>query len=138
MAVTVSKLATQVGLSADAIRYYERVGLLPAAARSEAGYRLYGSGDAERLCFIKGARRLGLRLAEIRELLGVLDRGLCPCGHTEALLRTRIDQVEDELRRLADVRETLLRVTRRLPPEACAESDAGGWPCAEEFIREGR
>ena len=88
MALTVSALAGQAGLSADTVRYYERVGLLPEPARSAAGYRLYDQAAVSRLRLIKGAQRAGLRLREIGELLQVADQGQCPCGHTETLLAT--------------------------------------------------
>src|SRR4029450_11231466 len=61
MALTVSALADTVGLSADTVRYYERVGLLPEPARSAAGYRLYDQTAVGRLRLIKGAQRAGLR-----------------------------------------------------------------------------
>jgi DNA-binding transcriptional MerR regulator len=93
MALTVSALADTVGLSADTVRYYERVGLLPEPARSAAGYRLYDQTAVGRLRLIKGAQRAGLRLREIGELLQVADRGQCPCGHTETLLRERLAEV---------------------------------------------
>jgi DNA-binding transcriptional MerR regulator len=89
IALTVSALADQAGLSPDTVRYYERVGLLPEPARSAAGYRLYDQAAVGRLRLIKGAQRAGLRLREIGELLQVADQGQCPCGHTETLLRQR-------------------------------------------------
>jgi DNA-binding transcriptional MerR regulator len=100
MSLTVSALADTVGLSADTVRYYERVGLLPEPARSAAGYRLYDQAAVARLRLIKGAQRAGLRLREIGELLQVADKGLCPCGHTETLLRGRLAEVRAELDRL--------------------------------------
>jgi DNA-binding transcriptional MerR regulator len=66
MALTVSQLARRVGLSPDAVRYYERVGLLPPPARTAAGYRAYQEAAVDRLRLVTGARRLGLRLREIR------------------------------------------------------------------------
>lgn len=84
--LTVSRLAREVGMTPDGLRYYERAGLVPRPARTATGYRLYDDAMADRLRFIKGAQRLGLRLREIKELLDVLDRGLCPCGHTEVML----------------------------------------------------
>src|SRR5687767_1967102 len=102
--VTISKVAAEVGLSTDAIRYYERIGLLPQPKRTPGGYRLYGQDTAERLQLIKGAQRLGLRLSEIGELLKVRDRGLCPCGHVEALVRQRLAEVDKELARLTRLR----------------------------------
>jgi DNA-binding transcriptional MerR regulator len=76
--VTVSTLARQVGVGPDTIRYYERVGPLPTPTRTPAGYRRYDDDIADRVRFIKGAQRLGLRLREIAELLQVRDRGGCP------------------------------------------------------------
>ena len=59
MSLTVSTFADQAGLSADTVRYYERVGLLPEPARSSAGYRLYDQAAVGRLWLIKGAQRAG-------------------------------------------------------------------------------
>jgi DNA-binding transcriptional MerR regulator len=80
MSLTVSDLGAEVGLSAATVRYYERLGLLPAPERSAAGYRQYHQDAVERLRFIKSAQRLGLRLREIAELLAICDQGLCPAG----------------------------------------------------------
>jgi DNA-binding transcriptional MerR regulator len=86
VSLTVSQLAGEVGLRADTVRYYERLGLLPAPTRTAAGYRQYNAEAVQRLRFIKSAQQLGLRLQEIAELLAICDQGLCPCSHSEALL----------------------------------------------------
>jgi MerR family transcriptional regulator, repressor of the yfmOP operon len=66
----IQEVADQVGLTARSIRYYEEVGLLEPAARSEGAYRLYDADDIARLEFIKGLRDdAGFSLAEIRQLL---------------------------------------------------------------------
>lgn len=66
----IQEVADQVGLTARSIRYYEEVGLLEPAARSEGAYRLYDPDDLARLLFIKGLRDdAGFSLAEIRQLL---------------------------------------------------------------------
>jgi DNA-binding transcriptional MerR regulator len=80
MELTVSALANQAGLSADTVRYYERVGLLPETARSAAGYRLYDHATVGRLQLIKGAQRAGLRLREIGELLQSPTKASAPAG----------------------------------------------------------
>lgn len=131
--LTVSKLAHRVGLTPATIRYYEEAGLLPEPRRGASGYRLYDDDMADRLRFIKGAQRLGLRLREIRELLGVLDRGLCPCGHTESLLRQRLTAIDEEARRLRVLKRELSRVLDGFPAEP--SNGAGRWPCETEFIR---
>jgi DNA-binding transcriptional MerR regulator len=135
MALTVSALAGQVGLSTDTIRYYERVGLLPEPARSAAGYRLYGQAAVGRLQLIRGAQRAGPRLREIGELLPVADRGQCPCGHTEALLRERLAEVQAELARLRALETELARLLQRSAdpawPETVTTAAAAAWWCAE-------
>jgi DNA-binding transcriptional MerR regulator len=135
MALRISDLAAEVGLTADTIRYYERLGLLPQPERTRSGYRTYDEGWLDRLRFIKGAQRFGLRLSEIRELVEIQDRGGCPCGHTRALLRKRIAEVDEERRRLEHLRADLVEMVERT--EGCIEPVASTWPCAVEFI-EGR
>jgi DNA-binding transcriptional MerR regulator len=134
MALTVSALADQVGLSADTVRYYERVGLLPPPARSTAGYRLYDQAAVGRLRLIKGAQRAGLRLREIGELLQVADRGQCPCGHTETLLRERLAEVQAELARLQALETELTRLLEHHPDPTCPETvtAAADWWCATD------
>jgi DNA-binding transcriptional MerR regulator len=130
--LTVSMLAERTGTSADTIRYYERLGLLPPPARTPAGYRHYDDAVADRVRFIKGAQRFGLRLREIGELLAVRDRGGCPCGHAGALVRRRIDQIDAEIARLADLREELARLAADC---AVPRPDPdGSWPCEVQFI----
>jgi DNA-binding transcriptional MerR regulator len=135
--LTVSGLAARVGVSPDAVRYYERLGLLPRPARSAAGYRRYDEGAVERLRFVKGAQRVGLRLREIAELLQVVDRGQCPCGHTETLLRERLAEVDTELARLVALRGELARLLAQAPEQACTVETAEGWWCVQAFAKEG-
>ena len=136
-ALTVSMLAEQTGVRADTIRYYDRVGLLPPAARSPAGYRHYDQATAERVRFIKGAQRFGLRLREIAELLAVRDRGACPCGHAEALVRRRLAEIDAEIARLAEVRGELARLATACAADPCPDPD-GAWPCEVQFIHAGK
>ena len=125
---TISDLAGSLGLSADTLRYYERLGLLRPAERTAAGYRLFDENAAERLRFITGAKRMGLRLGDIKELLDIQDRGQCPCGHTRGLVQRRLARVEAEMEQLRAVRRRLLDLKRR--NDACLVADAGEWSCA--------
>jgi DNA-binding transcriptional MerR regulator len=128
MAQTISVLAESLGVSTDTLRYYERLGLLLPADRTAAGYRIYDQAAEERLRFIRGAQRMGLRLGDIKELLDVQDRGQCPCGHTETLVRRRLAEVNAELRELAAVKRQLLDLKRR--NDACMDATPGAWSCA--------
>lgn len=93
-----------MGTSPDTLRYYERIGLLPPPARSPAGYRLYTEDSIERVRFIKGAQRFGLRLDAIAELLGIRDQGMCACGHTRELLERRLRELDAEVTELTRLR----------------------------------
>ncbi|MFD4759791.1 MerR family transcriptional regulator [Streptomyces sp. NPDC058439] len=75
----VAEPAAAAGVSADTVRYYERAGLISAPHRTAAGYRTYDDTAIDRLKFIQGGQRLGLRLREIRDLLAIRDTGTCPC-----------------------------------------------------------
>ena len=105
--LTVGQLAARAGVRADTIRYYERAGLLPEPGRTDGDHRRYGPADLDRMLFIRGAQRLGLRLAEIRELLVVRETGVCPCGPAETLLREHIGEIDREIARLTALRAEL-------------------------------
>jgi DNA-binding transcriptional MerR regulator len=132
---TISAMAAEAGVSPDTLRYYERLGLLDPPGRTDSGYRVYDPRTAERVRFIKGAQRMGLRLADIRDLLRIRDRGACPCGHTRTLLEQRIGDVDDELRQLGRLRRELAAMLDGL--DACPEAPAGTWWCETEFTRRG-
>jgi MerR family Zn(II)-responsive transcriptional regulator of zntA len=69
--LTIGKLAKQVGVTADALRYYEREGLLAPASKTEAGYRKYNADAVRRVRFIRQAQQCGFTLSEIQELLNL-------------------------------------------------------------------
>ena len=132
-----SQLAGRAGVSPDAIRYYERAGLLPEPGRTAAGYRVYDENAAERLRFIKGAQRIGLRLRQIRELIEIRDKGRCPCGHTELMLSQRITEIDSEVSALREIRRALLGLRDRLPAPSALSEDGEQWPCEQAFIEAG-
>jgi DNA-binding transcriptional MerR regulator len=125
--LTVSKLAARAGVRPDTIRYYERSGLLPAPRRTDGDHRRYGPADVDRLLFIRGAQRLGLRLAEIRELLAVRDTGTCPCGEAEMLLRSHVTEIDREMTRLAALRAELTGMLAAMPGPECPDPVPGSW-----------
>ena len=128
----VAELAEAVGLSRDTIRYYERAGLLPPPARTPAGYRAYDAGAVDRLRFIQGAQRLGLKLRDIADLLAVRDTGVCPCEPAEQLLRRRLAELDAEMARLATLRQQMVAMVEALPTAACPPPAPGTWCPAPE------
>jgi DNA-binding transcriptional MerR regulator len=127
--LTVSRLADQVGVSPDTVRYYERIGLLPEPDRSASGYRLYRDDAVQRLRLIKHAQRFGLRLEEVGELLQIRERGLCPCGHTRQLLERRVAELDDQIAALTTLREDIGRILDD------ADSTDREWQCATELLQ---
>lgn len=125
--MSVAQLAARVGVRPDTIRYYERAGLLPPAMRTAADHRRYGEDSVDRLHFIQGAQRLGLRLRDITDLLAVRDTGTCPCEPAEQLLRKRITEVDAELARLTALRTDLVRMVAALPSADCPDPEPGTW-----------
>jgi DNA-binding transcriptional MerR regulator len=125
--LTVAALAKRTGMSPDTIRYYERIGLLAPPARTAAGYRQYAETEIDRLQFVQGAQRLGLRLREIRDLLAVRDTGVCPCEPAETMLRRRIVEIDAELRRLTALKGDLVEMVENLPGPACVDPAPGTW-----------
>lgn len=135
--MSVAQLAAQVGVRPDTIRYYERVGLLPAPPRTSGDHRRYGADALDRLRFVQGAQRLGLRLREIKALLDVRDTGTCPCEPAETLLRRRLSELDAEMARLQALRADLAHMVEALPAGDCPEPVPGRW-CPPELANGGR
>ena len=98
----------------DTIRYYEREGCCPPRGAPTATTAVRPA-DLDRLLFIRGAQRLGLRLAEIRELLAVRDTGTCAGEPAETLLRRHVTEIGTEIERLAALRAELLAMLTAMP-----------------------
>jgi MerR family transcriptional regulator, mercuric resistance operon regulatory protein len=129
--LTVSALATRVGVRPDTIRYYERIGLLPHPARTSGDHRRWPDTTVDRLQFIQGCQRLGLRLTEIRDLLAVRDTGACPCEPTGPLLARRIAKLDAEIARLSSLRTDLARMHQQVGRPDCADPTPGTWRPAD-------
>lgn len=119
-------LAKQLGLSPKAIRYYESLGLLSEASRSEAGYRVYQPEDVERLRFIQGAKTLGFSLGEIKEILAVWNAGERPCSRVKRVLESKLTELDERIADLTRFRDEL----RAYKESVDAQPDANDVPCA--------
>lgn len=106
----IGELAAQTGYTVEAIRYYERQGLLPAPARSGGNYRLYRGAHLERLQFIRHCRSLDMALDEIRSLLSFRDHPEQSCGAVNALLDKHIVEVADRIAQLRSLERQLLEL----------------------------
>ncbi len=134
--MSVSTLARRVALTPDTIRFYERSGLLPSPRRTASEHRRYDEDVIDRVRFIQGAQRLGLRLREIRDLLAVRDTGACPCGPAAELLEQRLAEIDTEIARLTALRMQIAAMAAQLPDGTCPDPEPGRW-CPPETA-EGR
>ena len=105
---TIGELASRSGVTPDALRYYEKLGIIAAAPRTTGGFRVYTVEVLERLRFIKQAQLHGLTLAEIRELLRLDHRhGANQCREVRALLQRKLADLDVRLSELQEFRRTL-------------------------------
>jgi DNA-binding transcriptional MerR regulator len=90
-------VAKKIGVSVDAIRFYERNALLRRAPRTEGGFRQYGEDDVETLGFIRRIQSLGFKLSEIRSLLNLRGSRLQPCAPVRRKLHEKLTDVRQKL-----------------------------------------
>jgi DNA-binding transcriptional MerR regulator len=100
-------VAKRIGLSVDAIRFYERNSLLPRPPRTEGGFRQYGETDVETLAFIRRVQGLGFKLSEIRGLLRLRGNQLHPCAPVRRRLEEKLADVQRKLTDLQKLEQEL-------------------------------
>ena len=105
-------VAKKIGLSVDAIRFYERNALLPRPPRTQGGFCQYGETDVETLAFIRRVQGLGFKLSEIRGLLNLRASRLPPCAPVRRRLQEKLADVQRKLAELHKL-ESELRLALR-------------------------
>jgi MerR family mercuric resistance operon transcriptional regulator len=128
--IQIGELSRRTGCNIETIRYYERIGLLPAPPR-RGRYRSYGGEDVARLSFVRRARELGFTLDEVRALLGLAAGGSAPCAEVRALAASHL---EDVRARIADLK----RMERALSDSvrACDAGQDPGCPLLDALATE--
>ena len=131
----IGKAAKASDLSVKTIRYYEEIGLIPKAERSNGGvhtggHRLYTEADVGRLKFIHHARLFGLRLADIRKLLALADSKGCPSKQPEyrEMLGRHLREIDERIRHFLGLRtviEGLMSPARQPAGRKCSWGSCG-------------
>ncbi|MFZ1102358.1 MAG: helix-turn-helix domain-containing protein [Hyphomicrobiaceae bacterium] len=111
-AITIGELARRTGVKVPTIRYYESIGLLPPAPRSESNRRQYDMAAVERLRFIRHARELGFEVEAIRELLDLAGEPQRSCAGVDALARSHLQAVTSRIDRLMALKSELEQMTK--------------------------
>jgi DNA-binding transcriptional MerR regulator len=111
---SIGDLASRTRTKVETIRYYEKIGLLPAPARTSGNHRAYTRAHADRLAFIRHSRELGFSLESVRALLALSDDVDLPCAEVDVIARQHLDAVRDRIMRLQSLEAELSRMI-----EAC-------------------
>lgn len=109
----IGELSRATGTNIETIRYYERIGLLPAPSRTAANYRSYGDTHRARLAFVRHSRDLGFTIEEIRSLLDLSDHPERDCADADRIATRHLEQVEEKIAQLTLLREELSRIVGR-------------------------
>ena len=130
--ISIGELARRTACAVETVRYYERIGLLPAPQRSPGGHRLYRLAQVKRLTFVRRARELGFKLKEIRELLALVDGDSADCGQVFALTSRHLRDVEGRLAHLDQLRDVLNEMMQQ-----CAGGTLPACPIVDALYHDG-
>ena len=115
-------VAKKIGLSVDAIRFYERNALLPRAPRTQGGFRQYAENDVDTLAFIRRVQGLGFKLSEIRGLLNLRGNRMQPCAPVQRRLQEKLVDVQGKLADLQKLEHELRLALRSCNKELSKRS----------------
>ena len=125
-ALSIGDLSKRASVPVETIRYYERIGLVPAPDRTAGGHRAYDETALKRLCFVKRSRGLGFSLEDIRALSALALSDKRTCGDVRALAQTHLDTLRRKRVELQRLERQLVKVLERcVDPEGseCAIID---------------
>jgi len=105
----IGEAAARAGVSADTIRYYERIGVLPKPPRSDAGYRRYSDASVARIAFVRNAARFGFPLKELAGFLRAREKGQPPCRSVKAAADRLLLDMDRQIAELTAARAEMAR-----------------------------
>lgn len=129
--MNIGQAAKESGVSAKMIRYYEEIGLVRPASRTQANYREYDEREVNELRFIRRARNLGFPLAEIEQLLSLWRDRERPSREVKAIADRHRLELEARITEMQSMVKTLLRLSK-----GCAGDDRPDCPILEDLVGE--
>jgi MerR family mercuric resistance operon transcriptional regulator len=109
--MTRGQLSARTGCNGETIRYYERIGVLPAPPRTRGGHRVYDDGHERRLRFILRGRTLGFAIGDLGGLLNLVDDRAVTCAEVKALTLGHLDEVRAKIADLKRLESALAEIT---------------------------
>jgi MerR family mercuric resistance operon transcriptional regulator len=118
---TIGKLSDLTGVNIDTIRYYEKIGMLPAPPRTESGRRIYGPAESCILAFIRRSRELGFSLNEVRALLRLRAPEKASCREVREIAAHHLEDIRAKLNDLKKLERLLARTVARCSGKAAPD-----------------
>ena len=119
--LSIGKLSKQSGVNIETIRYYEKIGVMPAPGRSAGGFRIYEPDHLKRLSFVRRGRQLGFSLDEIRNLLRLVDGHGHTCAEVHALMLSHLAEIRRKIRDLRRLQRAMAEMAARCSGESVPE-----------------
>jgi len=113
--LTRGQLAKKTCVNPETIRYYEKLGLLPKAVRTDSGYRLFSEEDVKRIKFVKRAKELGFTLKEIKELLELRFDSSGSCSEVREFAEEKLKDIEQKIKDLENIKQVLKELINQCP-----------------------
>jgi DNA-binding transcriptional MerR regulator len=132
--MSIGILADEAGCSVPTIRYYEQIGLLPAADRGAGRQRIYGDGDLRRLTFVRRCRDFGFPIEQVRELVSLIGAPDRDCVDAGDIARAHLDDVRRKLKELRALERSLKQFVDECTAQ-CAGGPAENCVMLEELAR---
>jgi MerR family copper efflux transcriptional regulator len=129
--LNIGEAAKRSGVSARMVRHYEELGLLPAVARTESGYRQYGDADIHSLRFIRRARDLGFSMPEIAELLGLWHDRRRASASVKRIAERHLGELEHRIAAMQTMQRTLSHLVH-----CCQGDKRPACPILEDLAKE--
>lgn len=126
--MNIGEAASATGISAKMVRHYEGIGLLPPASRTDAGYRVYGDKDLQKLRFIRHSRDLGFSLEQIGQLLDLWQNRDRSSRQVKTLAQAHIAEMDRKLREIQEMKATLVHLVH-----CCKGDDRPDCPIIESL-----
>ncbi|PKO41661.1 MAG: Cu(I)-responsive transcriptional regulator [Betaproteobacteria bacterium HGW-Betaproteobacteria-3] len=126
--VNIGAAARHSGVSPKMVRHYESLGLLPAVARTDSGYRQYSAADIHSLQFIKRARDLGFSMAEIAELMGLWHNRRRASASVQRIAQKHSDELVQRIAALQAMQRTLSQLI-----QGCRGDDRPDCPILDDL-----
>jgi MerR family mercuric resistance operon transcriptional regulator len=119
--LSIGALSQTAGVDIENIRYFERIGMMPAPPRSSGGHRVYGQDHLKRLTFIRRSRELGFTPDEVRALLSLVDSGSYTCGEVHQITLEHLQSVRQKIADLRRLECTLTRISNECSGDTVPE-----------------